>query len=144
MSSPGMSVPVGAVLAFAAWTLMVLLLGVGIQRWTLIFAGRAELKDFPADAPHGSPFYRRTMRAHANCVENLPIFIAVVFAAEASSVRSTSLDVLSSIVVAARVLQTVCHFASGSNTAIAFRFAFFAVQIAAVIWMGALVALLAN
>jgi uncharacterized MAPEG superfamily protein len=78
------SIPVAALLAFALWTITLLAFTIGVLRWTLIFSGRAELKSFPGDEPHGSPFYRRATRAHANCVENLPVFGAIVFAAEAS------------------------------------------------------------
>jgi len=42
-------------------------------------------------------------------------------------------------VVAARVVQTSAHLASGSNAAIAVRSTFFSVQLAAFVWMGALV-----
>src|SRR5437762_4009951 len=89
-----MSIPVWAVLAFATWTMTILLLGVGVYRWSLILAGTAELKSFPGDEPHGSPFYRRAVRAHANCVENLPVFAAIVLAVQASGAHSSTLDVL--------------------------------------------------
>lgn len=134
-----MSIPVWAVLAFATWTIAILMLGVGVYRWSLILAGKAELKSFPGDEPHGSPLYRRAVRAHANCVENLPVFAAIVLAAQAAGVHSSKLDVLSVAVVAARVVQTSAHLASGSNAAIAVRFSFLSVQLAALVWMGALV-----
>ena len=99
------------------------------------------MKSFPGDEPHGSPLYRRAVRAHANCVENLPVFAAIVLAEQAAGVRSTTLDLLSAAVVAARVVQTSAHLASGSNAAIAVRFTFLLVQLAAFVWMGALVVL---
>ena len=136
-----MSIPVWALLAFATWTMAILMLGVGVYRWSLILAGKAELKSFPGDEPHGSPLYRRAVRAHANCVENLPVFAANVLAAQAAGVHSSMLDVLSAAAVAARVMQTSAHLASGSNTAIAVRFTFLSVQLAAFVWMGALVVL---
>jgi uncharacterized MAPEG superfamily protein len=137
-----MSIPVWAVLAFATWTIGLLLLGVGVYRWSLILAGKADLKSFPGDEPHGSPLYRRAVRAHANCVENLPVFTAIVFAVQASGMHSSTLDVLSLGVVAARVVQTSAHLSSGSNGAIAVRFTFLCVQLVAFVWMGALVVLL--
>ena len=90
-----MSIPVWAVLAFATWTIVILIFGVGVYRWSLILAGKAELKSFPGDEPHGSPFYRRAVRAHANCVENLPVFTAIVLAVKASGAHSSTIDVLS-------------------------------------------------
>jgi len=131
-----MSIPVWAVLAFATWTIGLLMLGVGVYRWSLILTGKAELKSFPGDEPHGSPFYRRAVRAHANCVENLPVFAAIVLAEQTAGVRSTKLDVLSAAVVAARVVQTSAHLASGFNAAIAVRFTFLCVQLVAFVWMG--------
>ena len=136
-----MSIPVWAVLAFATWTITILMLGVGVYRWSLILAGKAELKSFPGDEQHGSPLYRRVVRAHANCVENLPVFAAIVLAIQVSGAQSSTLDVLSLGVVAARVGQTSAHLSSGSNAAIAVRFTFLSVQLAAFVWMGALVVL---
>lgn len=69
-----MSIPVWVLLAFAVWTMLVLMLTVGIYRWGLIFTGRAEVKEFRADRVEGSDWYRRSMRAHLNCVENLPVY----------------------------------------------------------------------
>ena len=136
-----MSIPVWALLAFAMWTIAILMLGVGVYRWSLVFAGKAELKSFPGDEPHGPPFYRRSVRAHANCVENLPVFAAIVLATQAAGLHSATLDVLSVGVIAARVVQTSAHLASGSNAAIAVRGTFFSVQLAAFVWMVTLVVL---
>lgn len=139
-----MSVPVWALLGFAMWTVLVLMVGVGIQRWSLILTGKAQLSSFPADEPHGAPFYRRAMRAHANCVENLPVFGAVVFAAEMAHAGSPAINGLALMVLAARVAQTFVHWASGSNAAVGVRFVFFATQLACFIWMGVLIALKAS
>jgi uncharacterized MAPEG superfamily protein len=136
-----MSIPVWALLAFATWTIAILMLGIGVNRFSLILTGKAEFNSFPGDEPHGSPFYRRAARAHANCVENLPVFAAIVLAAQAAGLHSATLDVLSAGVVAARVVQTSAHLASGSNAAIAVRSTFFSVQLAAFVWMVALVVL---
>ena len=136
-----MSIPVWAVLAFATWTISILTIGVGVYRWSLILAGKAELKSFPGDEPHGAPLYRSFVRAHANCVENLPVFAAIVLAGEAAHAHSPTLDVLSVAVVAARVVQTSAHLSSGSNRAIAVRFTFLCVQLAAFMWMVTLIVL---
>ena len=134
-----MSIPVAALLAFALWTITLLAFTIGVLRWTLIFSGRAELKSFPGDEPHGSPFYRRATRAHAHCVENLPVFGAIVFAAEASGAHSPALDALAVIVVAARICQSGAHLSSGANLAIGVRFSFLMVQLAAFFWMAVLI-----
>jgi len=136
-----MSIPVWALLAFATWTIAILMLGVGVYRWSLILTGKAELKSFHGDELRGSPFYQRAVRAHLNCVENLPVFAAIVLATQASGLHSATLDVLAAGVFAARVVQTSAHLASGSNAAIAVRSTFFSVQLAAFVWMAALVVL---
>lgn len=132
-----MSIPVAALLAFALWTITLLALTIGIVRWGMIFSGKAELKSFPGDEAHGSPFYRRATRAHANCIENLPVFGAIVVAIEASGLSSPTLDALAIAVVVARVGQTTAHLSSGSNLAIGIRFSFLLVQLTAFFWMAA-------
>jgi uncharacterized membrane protein YecN with MAPEG domain len=123
-------------LAFAAWTLAVLLVGVGVYRWTLIFQGKAELTSFPGDTPHGAVAYRRAVRAHANCIENLPVFAAIVLVAAVARLTPPGFGALSVAVVAARVPQTLTHtlFAE-SNRTIAIRFSLFTLQVLAMVGM---------
>jgi uncharacterized MAPEG superfamily protein len=136
-----MSIPVAALLAFAVWTISLLTLTIGVVRWGMIFQGKAELKSFPGDEAHGSPFYRRATRAHANCIENLPVFGAIVFAVETSGLQSSTIDALAITVIAARVGQTSAHLSSGSNLAIGVRFSFLMVQLVAFFWIAALIAI---
>jgi len=79
------------------------------------------------------------MRAHANCVENLPVFAAIVFAAEFVGYSSTLFGQLAGAVLLARVGQTVAHLWSNSELAVSVRFAFFAVQLFAFFVMTGLV-----
>jgi uncharacterized MAPEG superfamily protein len=140
-----MSTPLWVLLLFAGWTLATLLGTVGIYRWTKILTGRARLGEFHADEIQGTDFYRRAMRAHANCVENLPVYAALVVVIVASGVRSPTLDRLAIAVLIARVLQTVTHVAvPQSDAVVGVRFAFFFVQLAAMAGMGVLVALAAT
>jgi len=135
-----MNVPTWMLLAFAGWTVLTLLVGVGIVRWSQILTGAAKLNEFPADVPHGGVRYRRAMRAHANCVENLPVFAAVVVAVNASGIAGGVLDVLAILYVAARVLQTLTHVTfEETPRAVGVRFAFFVTQLVCVTWMGVLV-----
>jgi uncharacterized MAPEG superfamily protein len=137
-----MTTPVWVLLLFAGWTLATLLATVGVYRWSHILTGRAALSEFRADDQQGSAWYRRAMRAHANCVENLPVYAAIVVAIVASGVRSSTLDTLAVVLLAARLLQTVTHVAFEQTDAIVgVRFTFFFTQIACMIGMGILVAL---
>jgi len=125
-------------LGFAGWTLLVLLAGVGARRWELICRGDAALTSFPADIPHGSDAYRRAVRAHANCLENLPVFGALVLIAAAAGLHSHDMDVLAVIVMAARIAQTSIHVCFAErNATVALRFAFFLLQVVAMVGIGA-------
>ena len=48
-----MPVPVWMLLGFATWTALLLLVTVGIYRWSRIFSGRVEIRSFPADGSGG-------------------------------------------------------------------------------------------
>jgi uncharacterized MAPEG superfamily protein len=136
-----MTVPVWVLLGFAAWTIFTLLAGVGVYRWSRIFTGRTEMKDFRADGSEGTDFYARATRAHANCVENLPVYAAIVLASHAAGLDDTTLDVLACTILGARVLQTLVHLSTvQTNTIVGVRFALFFVQLAAMLWMGVHVA----
>ncbi len=78
----------------------------------------------------GKDWYKRSMRAHANCVENLPVFGAIVLALYASGVSGQLVNLLCISVIVTRVAQSLVHvcFVQG-NTAVAFRFTFFFVQV---------------
>lgn len=131
-----MTTPLWALLAFAIWTLVVLLIGIGVRRWSLILTGRAQLTDFPADTTHGSTAYRRAVRAHLNCVENLPVFGAIVLIAAVTQVTSPVLDTLAIVFMAARVSQTLVHVSvTETNATVLVRFISFLVQIIAMFWM---------
>lgn len=123
-------------LAFAVWSLLILLFTIAVYRWSRILTGRAAIKDFRADDVQGEDWYKRAMRAHANCLENLPVFAAIVFALHASNTASPLIDVLSGIVMAARVCQTCVHVGFVQSKSIVFlRFLFFVAQLIAFLIM---------
>jgi uncharacterized MAPEG superfamily protein len=139
-----MTTPLWTLVAFAGWTLFVLMFGVGTRRWYLILSSQAALTSFAADTPHGSPAYRRAVRAHANCVENLPVYAAIVLSAETARLVPPHMDMLALAVIVCRIAQSSVHILlPETNRTIAFRFSFFFVQIVAMIWMMVSVASLA-
>jgi len=126
-----MTVPVWMLLAFATWTVVLLLATVGVYRWSRILTGRVAIKDFRADQVEGDDWYKRAMRAHANCVENLPVFGAIVLALYAGDVRGSLVSWLCVVVVVARVAQSLIHVCLvPNNTVVSVRFTFFFVQLA--------------
>jgi uncharacterized MAPEG superfamily protein len=135
-----MSIPVWALLGFAAWTVLLLLATVGVYRWSRILTGRVPIRDFRADRVEGDDFYKRAMRAHANCIENLPVFGAIVLALYASGTKSATADALSLAILAARVAQSLVHVGfEQTNPVVSVRFSFFFVQVAGFVWLIALV-----
>lgn len=131
-----MTVPLWVLLGFALWTIAVLMAGIGIRRWTLILTGNAQLTDFPADQPHGSTAYRRAVRAHANCVENLPVYGAIALTLFASNISSATADAAAIVLLIARMCQSSVHMAFvETNTTVLIRFSFFFLQLLAMLWL---------
>jgi uncharacterized MAPEG superfamily protein len=139
------TIPLWMLLGFATWTVFLLLATVGIYRWSRILTGREEIRAFRADHIEGHDWYRRSMRAHANCVENLPVFAVIVLALYATGLDSQLVRALTIVVLVARVLQSVVHVSFvQSNRAVAVRFTFFLIQIIAFLWLIAIIALAAR
>ncbi|HEX6720669.1 MAG TPA: MAPEG family protein [Burkholderiaceae bacterium] len=116
-------------LGFAAWTLLLLLTTVGTYRLSRVFRGQAGMGDFPADRVEGKPWYARAMRAHANCVENLPVFAVLVYVAHASGVVHHAVDAVCVAILAARIVQSLVHVCFvQTDRVVSVRFTFYFVQ----------------
>jgi uncharacterized MAPEG superfamily protein len=125
---------------FAAWTLLLLLTTVGVYRFSRIFSGRGGMGDFPADRLEGQGWYVRAMRAHANCIENLPVFAVLVFALRAGGVEHPAVDPLCAAILAARIAQSLVHVSVvQTDRVVSVRFGFYFVQF---LCFGALIALI--
>lgn len=127
---PGIPIlpPLAAVVLFAVWGL-VLVLSIGGWRLSQIATGQKKAGDFPAGQQHGSDAYWRLNRAHMNVVENLPFFAALVLAGLYLQVQDTAFQVLPSLILYARVAQSVIHVSSGSAAAVTLRFLCYVVQV---------------
>ena len=131
-----MSVPVWMLLGFAMWTVLLLLFTIGIYRWSRIFSGRVPIRNFPADAAGGEEWYRRATRAHANCIENLPVFGAIVFGLYVGKLGSTLVDVLATTILVARIFQSLVHVCFvHTNTIASVRFTFYFMQFVCFVWL---------
>lgn len=131
-----MSVPVWMLLGFAAWTVLLLLATVGVYRWGLILSGRVPINAFRADQVEGADRYKRAMRAHANCVENLPVFAAIVIALHIGDVGGTLVDALAVAILVARIAQSLVHAGFVQTNAVtSVRFGFFFAQIIGFLWL---------
>lgn len=134
-----LTVPLTALVFFACWTLALVVLGIGAYRVSLVLMGAARPNSFPGDQPHGPEMYRRMMRAHANCVENLPIFAVLVLVGHHLGLRDGTFALLAQVVAMARVGQSIAHISSGRSMVVNVRFVFFLAQIVAMGWMAKLI-----
>ena len=127
-----MTIPQWTLLGFAAWTLALLMATVGVYRWGNILFAKAAIASFRSDALEGAGWYQRGTRAHANCIENLPVFGAIVLALYVSGVSGLTVDRLCIAVLAARLVQSTIHVSHVQTDAfVSVRFLFFCVQLAA-------------
>jgi uncharacterized MAPEG superfamily protein len=109
-----------ALLGYALWTLLLLVCIVSYRGVLVLFAGKA-IDSFPADEePTGPDWSRRLIRAHLNCVENLPV-AAVVILVAANTGHMDQANLLAPWVLVARVTQTSLHLLTVRPFVIWFR-----------------------
>lgn len=122
-----------ALTGFIAWALALLIL-MEVIRSKLVLTRQVAANGFVPDNANLSPFMQRLARAHANCLEGLPIFGGLMLVALVTG-RTGITDGLAYGLLAARVAQSCIHLASLSPSAVTLRFTAFAVQLViAVIW----------
>jgi len=131
-----MILPVWMLVGFAVWTVLLLLATVGVYRWSRILTGRVAIREFRADQIEGADWYKRAMRAHANCVENLPVFGAIVFGLYVGNVGSALVNAVAVAVLVARIMQSLVHVCFVQTDIVtSVRFGFFFVQIVSFLWL---------
>ena len=124
---------------FIGWSLLLLILMEAL-RTRLVVNRTVTSNAFVPDNSNLSPFMQRLSRAHANCLEGLPIFGGLLLVAIATD-RTSDTDGLAPWLLVARVVQSSVHLFSLSVPAVNIRFSAFAVQIGiAAYWVWALLA----
>ena len=121
-----------ALAGFIAWTLLLLLWMEGL-RCRLVLTGKVPSNGFDPGNSTLSPFMQRLARAHANCLEGLPIFGGLLLVALATG-RTAITDPLAYALLGVRIVQSSIHLASLHAVAVNLRFAAFAVQMAIGAW----------
>jgi len=105
-----------------------------VIRSKLVLTREVTPNGFNPDNSNLSPFMQRLARAHANCVEGLPIFGGLMVVAILAG-KAHVTDPLAYVLLAARIAQSIIHLASTSSVAVTARFVAFAVQMGiAVYW----------
>lgn len=126
--------PIQSLLGFAAWTLL-LVLAVFLYRG-LRFLGGTPINHWPrGNKPaDDAPLVKRLEDAHANCLENLPIFAVIVLAGAAMG-RLDDLQALAPWVLMARIGQSLAHLSGTGPAQVFVRATFWAAQLALFVWM---------
>lgn len=115
-----------ALTGFVAWSLALLVL-MEVIRSKMVMTGEVKANGFNPENSNLSPFMQRLARAHANCVEGLPIFGGLMLIAVVAG-HSSVTDSLAMVFLGARVVQSLIHLSSLSAMAVTLRFSAFAVQ----------------
>lgn len=127
-SNPSLTPELYSLLGFTLWAVL-LVTAVGSWRAVQVLVGQKRANEFPSGTPHGGDAYWRLNRAHMNTAENLPIFATLVLIAHMIDVHSETTVLLAQVILGARIVQSLIHFASGSAMAVNLRFTAFLVQI---------------
>jgi hypothetical protein len=132
-----MSASIIALLAYIAWTL-ILLVALAAYRSYLSMSGSFAGLKFKADGSDIPDFGNRLTRAQANCVESFSFIGGVLLIAMATDSTAIT-NGFAYILLIARLAQSAVHLWSTSNIAIQLRFGFFLVQVGIVVyWIVAL------
>jgi uncharacterized MAPEG superfamily protein len=116
-----------ALTGFVSWALFLLVV-MEIIRTYLVVTREVAANAFTPDNSGLSPFMQRLARAHANCIEGLPIFGGLLAIAIMTS-RTDVTDPLALWFLGARIVQSIIHLVSTSPIAVSLRFTAFAVQL---------------
>ena len=123
-----------ALLLFTAWTLVLMLVYVG-PRVALVLAMKKPANSWGRDdKTDDPPFLVRAKHAHLNCLENLPVFAAIVLAAVALG-KSPVVDQVAAFVLYARLAQSAVHLIGVSHWLVFIRANFLIIQAALFAYM---------
>lgn len=103
-----MTFPLWGLVVFILWTIAVVALLLVVRIRHLAIGG--SIKDF-ATQKDGSLLWR-LYRVQANLVENVPLYLGVVFLLTVRGVSGTAIDVLILIYIGFRMLHSVIHIAN--------------------------------
>ena len=123
-----------ALLLFTAWTLVLMLTYVG-YRVALVLAMKKPANSWGRDDKTDDPaFLVRAKHAHLNCLENLPIFAAIVLAGLALG-KAPVVDQVAAYVLYARLAQSTVHLIGVNHWLVFIRANFLLIQAALFAWM---------
>jgi uncharacterized MAPEG superfamily protein len=123
-----------ALLGFTGWTLL-LVISVFLYRGVR-FLGGTPINHWPRGEKQAddSALVKRAEAAHANCLENLPVFAVIVLAAAALG-KLDAINTLAPFVLYARLGQSAAHLSGTGQANVLVRASFWSVQLVLFVWM---------
>ena len=115
-----------AILGLASWFIVVLL-ALGTFRVYTSAAQKKPVNSFSADGSDVPGLGQRLTRIHANCCENIPLYIGVLLYAMVAS-QTAITDPTAHWLLYARIAQSTVHAISTSVPVVLVRFALFLLQ----------------
>lgn len=123
-----------ALLLFTTWTLVLMFVYVG-YRVALVLAMKKPANSWGRDDKTDDPaFLVRAKHAHLNCLENLPVFAAIVLAAVALG-KTPVVDQVAAFVLYARLAQSAVHLIGVNHWLVFIRANFLVIQAALFAYM---------
>jgi uncharacterized MAPEG superfamily protein len=123
-----------AILGLAGWFIVILLTLAVFRVYTSV-AKKKAANTFAADGSDVPGLGQRLTRVHANCCENIPLYIGVLLFALVSN-QAAITDPTACWLLYARVAQSTVHAISTSVPAVLVRFLLFGFQVALVVcWL---------
>ncbi len=122
-----MSITATALIGLAGWFLFLAIFIVLFRGFTTATQGKA-VNDYLPDGSDVSLFSNRLCRAHANCVENIPLMAMVLLSALALG-KTAITDPLAIYLLYARIGQSTVHLISTSVPAVMVRGTLYSIQL---------------
>lgn len=125
-----------AVLCYLLWMVLLVLIYAG-PRIPQALMGVKSIDSWERHKTPSDPmFFQRAKGAHLNCIENLPLFVAVVAIAGLMN-RIEVANAIAAYVLYARVAQGVVHMLGTSFVLVMARATFFLIQLALIAYAAA-------
>ena len=126
MNSLNMTFPLWGLAIFIVWTIAVVILLLTVRIRHLSAGG--SVKDF--GIPNDESLLWRLFRVQSNLVENLPLYLGVIFLLTVRGVSGTAVDLLIVVYIVFRILHSVIHIAQINPI---FRVVSLAIQLACLV-----------
>jgi uncharacterized MAPEG superfamily protein len=106
-SASEMTIALWGLVVFIVWTIAVVVLLLTVRIRHLAMGG--SIKDF--GTPNDESLLWRLFRVQANLVENLPLYLGVVFLLTVRNISGAAIDGLIGLYIAARLTHSLIHIA---------------------------------